>query len=194
MTQPEVMHRQMGGEGGGEDLIPAGAITFGLMYRTNVGETNDEGICIHVYGNDVAGPDKELLRFGLGHDEPPLPLSQRPRPEERTPDARLHLRGRSSGDIPGFAAHQHDGQAVLDLGIEIERNVGGIEMGVLENGIPYLTQRGLAAMSGAARSTIFEITKEWEDTFDDPIPPKGRTAFFKDYLFKNGYDEREIFI
>ncbi len=63
MTQPEVMHRQMGGEGGGEDLIPAGAITFGLMYRTNVGETNDEGICIHVYGNDVAGPDKELLRF-----------------------------------------------------------------------------------------------------------------------------------
>ena len=27
-------------------------------------------------------------------------------------------------------------QGVLDLGIEVERNVGGIEMGVLENGIP----------------------------------------------------------
>ncbi|MFQ6029194.1 MAG: hypothetical protein ACE5Q6_17080 [Dehalococcoidia bacterium] len=62
MTQP-VMHRQMGGEGGSEDLIQAGAVTFGLMYRTNVGEANDEGICIHVYGNDIAGPDKELLRF-----------------------------------------------------------------------------------------------------------------------------------
>lgn len=33
-------------------------------------------------------------------------------------------------------------QLKLDLGIEVERVVGGIEMGVLENGIPYLTQRG----------------------------------------------------
>ncbi|MTK13714.1 MAG: hypothetical protein F8N39_17100 [Clostridiaceae bacterium] len=28
-------------------------------------------------------------------------------------------------------------QLKLDLGIEVERVVGGIEMGVLENGIPY---------------------------------------------------------
>lgn len=50
-------------------------------------------------------------------------------------------------------------QLKLDLGIEVERVVGGIEMGVLENGIPYLTQRGLAEMSGAARRSIQEITR-----------------------------------
>lgn len=38
-------------------------------------------------------------------------------------------------------------QLKLDLGIEVEKEVAGIEMGVLENGIPYLTQRGLAAMA-----------------------------------------------
>ena len=43
-------------------------------------------------------------------------------------------------------------QGVLDLGVEVERVVAGVEMGVLENGMPYLTQRGVAEMSGAARS------------------------------------------
>jgi hypothetical protein len=63
MTQ-EAMHARMGGDvAGSEELIPAGAVTFGLMYRTGVGEKNDEGICIHVYGNDIAGDDKELLRL-----------------------------------------------------------------------------------------------------------------------------------
>jgi hypothetical protein len=85
-------------------------------------------------------------------------------------------------------------QLSLDLGIEVEKVVGGIEMGVLQNGIPYLTQRGLANMSGAARATIFEITQEWEESYDDPIQTKGRMAFFKDYLFKNGYDERRLYI
>ena len=63
MTQQE-MHAQMGGSShGSEELISAGAVTFGLQYRTEVGEANDEGICIHVYGNDLASDDKELLRF-----------------------------------------------------------------------------------------------------------------------------------
>jgi hypothetical protein len=52
----------MGGETGGpEDLIQAGAVTFGLEYRLLPGR--DEGLCIHVYGNALPGPDKELLRF-----------------------------------------------------------------------------------------------------------------------------------
>ena len=63
MTQ-QAMHAQMGGDTGGtEEFIEAGAITFGLEYRTGVGAMNDEGICIHVYGNDLEGDDKELLRF-----------------------------------------------------------------------------------------------------------------------------------
>ena len=85
-------------------------------------------------------------------------------------------------------------QLPLDLGIEIERSVSGIEMGVLENGISYLTQRGLAKMSGAARSTIFEIAREWEDSNDDVIQPNTRIGFLKEYLFRNGYDDPTLYI
>ena len=62
MTQ-QVMHAQMGGETGGtEELIKVGPVTFGLEYRIfRSGE--EEGVCIHVYGNDIPGEDKELLRF-----------------------------------------------------------------------------------------------------------------------------------
>ena len=68
MTQ---MHAQMGGAvAGSEELISAGSVTFGLMYRTGVGEKNDEGICIHVYGNDIPGDDKELLRLDCFKLEP----------------------------------------------------------------------------------------------------------------------------
>jgi hypothetical protein len=83
---------------------------------------------------------------------------------------------------------------MLDLGIEIERVVGGIEMGVLENGIPYLTQAGLADMSGAARSTIFEITQEWQQAQSTGVWPRGRMQFFKDYLARVGFDEPSLYI
>ena len=57
-------HAQMGGAtAGAEEIISAGAVNFGLEYRNNVGEKKDEGICIHVYGNEIAGDDKELLRL-----------------------------------------------------------------------------------------------------------------------------------
>lgn len=85
-------------------------------------------------------------------------------------------------------------QLKLDLGIEVERVVGGIEMGVLENGIPYLTQRGLAEMTGAARSTIQELTLEWQEAQASRVWPRGRMQFFRDYLTKNGFDEPRLYI
>lgn len=85
-------------------------------------------------------------------------------------------------------------QGVLDLGVEVERVVGGIEMGVLENGIPYLTQRGLSEMSGAARSTIQELTQEWQEAQTSGVFPRGRMTFFREYLAKNGYDEPKLYI
>ena len=61
MAQP-TMHAQMGGDiGGPEELIQAGAVTFGLEYRLLPGR--DEGLCIHVYCDTLPGQDKELLRF-----------------------------------------------------------------------------------------------------------------------------------
>ncbi|WBO21998.1 hypothetical protein [Sphingomonas abietis] len=86
-------------------------------------------------------------------------------------------------------------QLPLDLGIEVERTVGGVEMGVLQNGIPYLTQTGLANVSGAARATVFEITQEWEAAMTSGlISPRSRIAYFHDYLTKNGYNDPRLFI
>lgn len=84
-------------------------------------------------------------------------------------------------------------QLKLDLGIEVEKVVGGIEMGVLENGIPYLTQRGLAEMTGAARRSIQEITEEWQEAQAIGVW-RGRMTYFRDYLSKAGFDEPSLFI
>lgn len=85
-------------------------------------------------------------------------------------------------------------QGILDLGVEVERVVGGIEMGVLENGLPYLTQRGLAEMSGAARSTIQELSQEWSEAQASAVFPRGRMTFFRDYLSKAGFDEPQLYM
>ncbi|MGX5884671.1 hypothetical protein MJ546_28285, partial [Burkholderia gladioli] len=85
-------------------------------------------------------------------------------------------------------------QISLDLGIEIQRDVNGIEMGILENGIPYLTQRGLAEVTGIARNAIQGLTKDWEDHYEDEILGKDRISFFKNYLFSKGYDNSKLHI
>ncbi|WP_062165776.1 hypothetical protein [Asaia bogorensis] len=85
-------------------------------------------------------------------------------------------------------------QGILDLGIEIERVIAGIEMGVLENGTPYLTQRGLAGMSGAARSTLQELTLEWETAHQTGIFGSKRVSWFKDYLAEKAYGEPSLYI
>lgn len=85
-------------------------------------------------------------------------------------------------------------QMVLDLGIEVQRDVNGIEMGVLDNGIPYLTQRGLSGIVGIARNVIQTITKEWEDHFNDDILGKDRISFFKQYLNSQGFNEPKLYL
>lgn len=85
-------------------------------------------------------------------------------------------------------------QIVLDLGVEVQRDVNGIEMGVLENGIPFLTQRGLALAAGSPRSALHEISQEWVDHFDDEVITKDRISFIKTYLFAQGYTDRSLYI
>ena len=67
-------------------------------------------------------------------------------------------------------------------------------MGVLDNGMPYLTQGGLAKMTGVSRTAISAISKEWEEKVGDPIIGKGRNNFLKDYLFRNGYDDPNLYL
>jgi hypothetical protein len=86
-------------------------------------------------------------------------------------------------------------QLSLDLGIEIERDIGGVEMGVLENGISFLTQRGLAKLCGVSPSVIAEIAKEWEDSYDtDILSPKQRLSAIQKSLNDKGYNDRFLYI
>lgn len=85
-------------------------------------------------------------------------------------------------------------QMRLDLGVEVERDIDGIEMGVLENGMAYLTQRGLAGITGAARSTIQEISKEWEDNYSSGFEPRGRAQYFANYMREANYDSPTLFM
>lgn len=83
-------------------------------------------------------------------------------------------------------------QMPLDLGIEIQKDINGIEMGVLENGIPYLTQRGISGITGVARNVIQTITKEWEDSHGNVVLGKDRISFFKEYLNSKGFYEPKL--
>lgn len=85
-------------------------------------------------------------------------------------------------------------QMPLDLGIEVQKDINGIEMGVLDNGIPYLTQRGLAGITGVARSLIQTISKEWEAHYNDDVIGKDRISYFKQYLFEKGFHEPSLHI
>jgi hypothetical protein len=70
----------------------------------------------------------------------------------------------------------------LDFGIETERDVNGIGMGVLKDGTPYLNQRGLARLCGVQNAHIGTISSQWAD--DEPKP---RIAAIKAILAKSGY-------
>ena len=52
------------------------------------------------------------------------------------------------------------GQLELDLTIVTEVEADGVGMGVLSNGAPYLTGRGLARLCGVDHSTIIKITND----------------------------------
>ena len=72
-------------------------------------------------------------------------------------------------------------QGVFDLGIDRERDVDGIGMGVLSDGTPYLNQRGLAALCGVQNAHIGTISSQWNDD-----PPKPRIATIKSILADGG--------
>jgi hypothetical protein len=54
-------------------------------------------------------------------------------------------------------------QASLPLGIEKAGDFGEIGMGVLSNGTPYLSQRGLAVLCGVENAHIGTISSQWND-------------------------------
>ena len=86
-------------------------------------------------------------------------------------------------------------QLPLDVEIEVERTIGGVEMGVLQNGISYLTPAGLEEVAGVAGSTLLEISQEWEAAMEGGIVSRrSRIAFFRDYLSENGYTHPKLYL
>lgn len=67
-------------------------------------------------------------------------------------------------------------QLVLDIGVQIQADVNGIEMGVLENGIPYLTQNGLAKIAGVAAAKFMPSHKSGLSTLMTRYSPRAATC------------------
>ena len=82
----------------------------------------------------------------------PLPGSIAKRPNKNKPLA----------TFGGAYAIAH-GQGVLDLKIEKQREVNGVGMGVLTDGTPFLTGRGLARLCGISNARIVELSGDWND-------------------------------
>lgn len=65
----------------------------------------------------------------------------------------------------------------------------GIEMGVLENGMPYLSQRGLVKMVGIGRTSFQNLSSRWKEEKNS-----GASLEINKLLLNAGYTEEELFI
>ncbi|MHA1541226.1 MAG: hypothetical protein ACTSXL_05540 [Alphaproteobacteria bacterium] len=76
---------------------------------------------------------------------------------------------------------------------EIVKDVAGIEMGVLENGTPFLSQAGLTELCGlTTNGLISKLGDEWQN---DRLKKHGRNRlnFVKEYLDKKDYKENTLY-
>lgn len=72
--------------------------------------------------------------------------------------------------------------------VEAQTEIDGVEMGVLDTGIPYLTERGLARMCGIDRKVLNRLAVNWDD---ERVKPRGRQisqlleqgSYFEDSLY-----------
>lgn len=80
-------------------------------------------------------------------------------------------------------------QGELPLEIAKEVEVDGVVMGVLSDGTPYLTLRGLARMCGIEHTNILRVANGWND--DAPSP---RVSRIKATLLEQGFQGMTPFI
>jgi sarcosine oxidase delta subunit len=80
-------------------------------------------------------------------------------------------------------------QLSLNLAIAAESEIDGVGMGVLTNGTPFLTLRGLARMCGLPNSVIVRMTAQWQDS-----PLKPREARIRELVRDQGADDGVAFI
>jgi hypothetical protein len=73
--------------------------------------------------------------------------------------------------------------------VEKQVELNGVEMGVLENGVPYLSERGLARMCGIDARGLNRLAVDWAEE-----KTKERGAAIKEMLEKSGYFEDGLFL
>lgn len=73
--------------------------------------------------------------------------------------------------------------------VEKQAEVNGIEMGVLENGVPYLTERGLARMCGIDSAALNRMAANWTEERTKP-----RGAEIDAMLQQSGYTEPSLYL
>jgi hypothetical protein len=78
-------------------------------------------------------------------------------------------------------------QELFHVEKQIERD--GVEMGVLENGIPYLSESGLARMCGIDRKVLNRLAINWEE---EKGKPRGKQI--AQLLEQAGYNEPFLFL
>lgn len=80
-------------------------------------------------------------------------------------------------------------QLRMDLEIAVEREVDGVGMGVLSDGTPFLSIRGLARMCGVDHSNIIRITADWLEK-----PAKSRVTKIRELVRAQGADDSIAFM
>lgn len=73
--------------------------------------------------------------------------------------------------------------------VEKQIEIDGVEMGVLENGIPYLTESGLARMCGIDRKVLNRLAINWGE---EKLKPRGRQI--AQLLEQSNYLEDTLFL
>lgn len=73
--------------------------------------------------------------------------------------------------------------------VEKQAEIDGIEMGVLENGVPYLTESGLARMCGIDRKVLNRLAIGWTEEREKP-----RGKQISQLLLLSQYDEDTLFL
>lgn len=84
------------------------------------------------------------------------------------------------------------GQTEMIFDVDIEKEVGGIQMGVLKGGTPYLTQEGLSKLCGVSRKMLYNIDQEMHSATEGKA--KDRASKIKELLKIQGYNEKDLFI
>lgn len=84
-------------------------------------------------------------------------------------------------------------QQEMEFDIEIQKKINGIEMGIMTNGIPYLTQAGLADIAGINKKSISNISNQWVESYRDQVFDKDRKSFIREYLFRNNFIDDELY-